>query len=427
MLRFFELKKNQTTVSREIVAGLTTFFTMAYIVIVAPAMLHHAGMNENSVFVATCLVAALGSIVSGLLANYPIAFAPGLGLLSYLSYVVEGQLGYSWQAGMAAVLIAGVIFLFISITRIREFILAAIPRSLGYATAAGIGFFIGFIALKNVGLVVSDPVTLVTLGNLHTAFVLLFIVGFFIIAILSHRGVVGAMIIGMAIVSFLGWLLGLVHIAGVVALPDDVGHTVLALNFSELHTVNAIPIIFTLVLIALFDSTGSLLGLTLHLPAASAKEKNARINRALVAESIATIGAGLLGTSTTAPFIESAAGIKAGGRTGLTAIVVALCFLLVIFFAPLAMSIPEYATASALFYVACIMIKPIAAIEWDDTLESIPAAITLLSIPLTFSIVDGVGLGILCYIILKLCIGRIRDVHPMLGILAAAFLIYFCL
>jgi AGZA family xanthine/uracil permease-like MFS transporter len=423
----FKLQENGSTVSREILAGLTTFFTMCYIIIVAPSILSHAGMQFESVMVATCLVVAAGSILCGLLANYPVALAPGLGLLSYFAFVVVGQLGYSWQAGLGTVLLAGLIFFIITITRVRELIIKAIPKSLGYATAAGIGLFIGFIALKNVGLVVANAHTLVALGNVHSPQILLCILGFFIIAVLTRLDVPGAMIIGMFLVSIVGWLTGEAKWQGLFAMPDFTGQTLMALDMHHVLSMAGIPVIFTFLLVALFDSTGSLIALSLHLPQADEKLKAKKINRALVSESLSTMLGSVLGVTTTAPFIENAAGIKAGGRTGLTAIVVAICFLLAVFLGPLATSIPEFATSSALFFVACIMIRPASYIDWDDLTETIPATITLMTIPLTFSIVDGVGLGVLAYSILKLSAGKWREVHPMLAILAILFIAYFSL
>lgn len=415
-----------TSVKQEVLAGLTTFFTMAYIIIVAPNMYAASGMDFASSFIAVCLVASFATIWVGLWANLPIGLAPGLGLLSYFCFVVIGQLGYPWQVALGAVFVAGCIFFIITVTRIRQYIITAIPKSLGLAIAGGIGFFIGFIALKNAGVIVKDPATLVTMGHLTHLSVVLFFLGFLLIAVLDSYQIKGAMLMSILLISLLGDLLGLNHFQGVFALPH------FNLNWGELSvkpllTWQAFPVLFTFVVIALFDSTGSLLGLTKLLAFKKDELEVRAINRALFAESFATIGASLIGTSTLSPYIESASGIKAGGKTGLTAVVISLCFLLMLFFAPLASGIPPFATAGALFYVACLMIKPFANVAWDEPTELIPAVMTLLIIPLSFSIADGVGIGVISYVILKIAHRKFKEIHPMMWALMLVFLIYFIL
>ncbi len=419
---FFKLAERQTTVRQEIIAGLTTFFTLAYIVIVAPNILASAGMSVHAAFVSTCVIAAIGSLLSGFIGNYPIALAPGLGLLSYFSFVVVGQLHYSWQQALGMVFISGVLFFLVTITRIRQVIIHAIPHSLGCCIASGIGVFIGLIALKSVGLVIADSNTLVAMGSVTKPGVLLFFVGFCIIAILDGREIPGAMIIGILLTSLLGFVFKVSPFQGVVAMPDHVTEGFFALQLSSLLHMAVIPVIFTFFIVALFDSTGTLIGLTRQFPKDQVSQG---VQRTLLAESIAVIAAACIGTSTVAAMVENAAGIRAGGKTGLTAVVAGIGFLLLLFFAPIAVSIPSYATAAVLFYVACMMIKPVADIDWHKPTEFIPAVITLLMIPLTYSISNGIGLGVICYLILNVAAGKWKTIHPALWCLGLVFLIYF--
>lgn len=412
-------------ISTEIVAGISTFVTMAYIVIIAPQILHASGMNEGAAFVATALVTAFGCILLGLVSNMPIALAPGLGLLSYFGYVVTAQLGYTWQAGIAAVAIAGVVFFFLTITPIRRWILMSIPDSLGKSIAGGIGFFIGFIALKNVGVIIHNADTLVALGNLVNVKTGLFFLGFIIIAILEGRKVPGSILIGMIVVSVIGWVFKVVPFHGVFSLPPSIAPSFWQANFHAILNVHAIPVVFTFLIVALFDSTGTIIGLSHHMDVKRDKALYKKMNKALLAESCATLVASTVGVTTTSPFVESAAGIRAGGKTGITAITVGVLFLCLLFFAPVATSIPAYATSAALFYVACLMVKPFASVDWEHSNEYIPATITLLAIPLTFSIADGVGLGLLCYLVLTVAAGKWKQIHPMIWGLSALFVVYF--
>ncbi len=421
------LNLTKPLLKKEILAGLTTFFTMAYIVVVAPSMYAKAGLPFDTAFVAVCLITVFATLLVGLFADLPIAFAPGLGLMSYACFVVVGQLHFTWVQMLSAVLISGLLFMLITITRLRQFILEAIPKSLGLAIAAGVGFFIGFIALKNVGVIVPSSATLVTLGHLSHPSVILFFLGFILIAVLEGRKIPGSILIGILVVTFLGSILGLNHFSGVFAWPHLDVHSLGHFDFSALETVSGIPVLFTFIVIALFDSTGSLLGLTKLMNFKSQKEENRHINRALLAESFATLGASMIGTTTISPFIESAAGIEAGGRTKLAACMIAGCFLLLLFFAPIASSIPPFATASALFYVSCLMIKPFAGVDWENMSELIPAVMTLFIIPLSFSIADGVGIGIICYVALKCANREWRAIKPMLWVLAFIFIVYFAI
>lgn len=423
LAKIFKFQENETTLSRELLGGVTTFVTMAYIVIVAPQMLSQANMGISEVFVVVALISAFACILSGLLSNLPFAMAPGLGLLSFFSYVVVQKLGFSYSAGLAAVFISGLLFFLITVTRIRQLILEGIPHSLGCAIAAGIGFFIGLIALRNVHLIVSSKATLVTLGVVDSPACLLFFVGFLLIAILDRKNIPGSILIGMVVVSAIGMVSGVSPFKGVVALPDT-NHIIFAhFDFHAITQKAAWPVIFTFLIVALFDSTGTMLGLSHQMGVD--KPPIQRINRALLAESVSTTIGAVAGSSTITAYVESASGIRSGGRTGLTAVVVGCLFLLALFFSPLASSVPAYATASGLFYVSCMMIKPFAKVQWEDPPEFIPAVITLLMIPLTFSIADGVGFGVICYCILKTAAGKIKEIKPILWALMLLFIVYF--
>lgn len=421
------LRMHHTSINQEVLAGLTTFFTMAYIVVVAPNMYAASGIDFSSSFVGVCIIASMATLWAGLWSNLPIGFAPGLGLLSYFCFVVIGQLGYTWPEALGAVFLAGLIFLLITVTRLRQYIITAIPKSMGLAIAAGIGFFIGFIALKNVGVIVGNHATLVTLGGLAHPQIILFFLGFLLIAVLDGYHVKGAMLISILCVSGLGSLLGTNHFYGVFAIPHFSIAAWGAFTIKPLLNWQTFPVLFTFVVIALFDSTGSLLGLTKLLDFKKTETEARAINKALFAESFATLGASVAGVSTISPYIESAAGIKAGGKTGLTAVVIAVCFVFTLFLAPLAQSIPPFATAGALFYVACLMIKPFANVAWDEPTELIPAVMILLIIPLSFSIADGVGIGVISYVILKVAHRKFKEIHPMMWLLTLVFLIYFAL
>jgi AGZA family xanthine/uracil permease-like MFS transporter len=425
----FNFEMNQTSGPRELMAGLTTFVTMAYIVIIEPQMLQQAGMNLQGSFLVVALVTAFSSILCGLISNLPFAMAPGLGLLSFFSYVVVQKMGLSYQVGLAAVFISGLLFFLISLTKVRQMILEAIPHSLGCAIAAGIGFFIGLIALRNTHLIISSPVTLVQLGMIDTPSILLFFLGFLVIAILDRKNIPGAILIGMFLVTVLGLLFHVSHFHGIFSSPlansSDFHVGEFNFHFLFLNIKQAWPLVFTFLIVALFDSTGTMLGLSHQM--GQEKLPMGKINRALLAESIATSASSLVGGTTIAAFVESAAGVRVGGRTGLTAVTVGILFLMTLFFYPLAESVPDYATACGLFYVSCMMIKPFAKVDWDESSEFIPAVITLLMIPLTFSIADGVGLGLICYVILKVAAGKLREIRLTLWALTLIFVIYFIL
>lgn len=425
--RYFRISEHGSTVRTEIVAGLTTFLTMAYIIVVNPAILADAGMDRDSVFMATCLAAAAGSAIMGLYANYPVALAPGMGLNAYFTYAVVMGMGHSWQVALGAVFISGVIFLILSVLPIRELIINAIPRSLKMAISAGIGFFLGLIALKNAGVVVDHPATLLTLGNLHAPGTLLAVLGFVALVALDRYRVPGAIILAVLAATFLGVALGVSEFQGVASAPPSIAPTFLAMDLAGAFEIGLVAIVFAFLFVDLFDNSGTLIAVAHRAGLLDEQGRLPRIGRALVADSSAAMIGAALGTSTTTSYIESAAGVQAGGRTGLTAVTVAVLFALAVFLAPLARTVPEYATAPALFFVACLMARGLAEIAWDDVTEATPAVLTALTMPFTFGIANGIAFGFICYVAVKLLAGRPRDVHPIIAVLAVLFVLKFWL
>jgi len=427
--RLFRLDDHATTVRTELFAGLTTFMTMAYIVFVNPDILAAAGMDRGAVFVATCLAAAFGSLVMGLYANYPIALAPGMGLNAFFAFVVVKGMGVSWQIALAAVLVSGILFLILSVLPVRAWIINSIPRSQKLAIAAGIGLFLGFIGLKSAAVVVANPATFVSLGKLTTLPVLLAALGFVGMIALDHRRLPGAILIGILAISVAGMALGISPPpSDIVGMPPSLAPTVFALDlagFFDLSISVMLVLLFSFLLVDLFDSAGTLIGLAHQADLLDSEGRLSRLGEALIADSSATVFGALLGTSTTTSYIESASGIRAGGRTGLTAVVVAALFLLALFFAPLATAIPSYATAPAIVFVACIMTSALAGIDWDDITEYAPAVVTTLAMPLTFSIATGIGLGFIAYVAVKLLCGRLAEISGAMWLVAAVFLLYF--
>ncbi len=419
--QFFRLEENGTTVRTELLAGLTTFLTMAYIIFVNPSILGDAGMPKDSVFVATCVAAAVGTLIMGLYANYPIGLAPGMGLNAYFAYAVVKGMGFPWQAALGAVLISGCLFLVVSVLRIREVIIKSIPSSLRTAIPAGIGLFLAIISLKSAGIVAANPATFVTLGDLHQPAPVMAIIGFLVIVALDRLKVRGALLIGILLVTVLSFLFGGNHFSGIFAAPPSIAPTFLQLDIKGAISMGLLNVVLVFFLVELFDATGTLMGVATR--AGLMKEgKMARLNKALMADSTAIVAGSLLGTSSTTAYIESAAGVQAGGRTGLTAVAIAVLFLLCLFIAPLAGVVPAYATAPALFFVACLMLRELVHINWDDTTECVPAVITALVMPFTYSIANGLALGFISYAGLKLLTGRVKDVSVVIWIIAAIFL-----
>jgi AGZA family xanthine/uracil permease-like MFS transporter len=423
--RTFQLSAHGTTVKTELLAGLTTFLTMAYIIFVNPDILAAAGMPKDAVFVATCLAAALGSAIMGLYANYPIALAPGMGLNAYFAFAVVQGMGFTWQQALGAVFISGLLFIVISLFKLREAIVNAIPRSLKFAISAGIGLFLAIIGLKNAGLIAAHPATFVTLGDLHQPGPVLAVIGFFIIVALEQRKVPGAIIIGILAVTVAAVLMGLTPFGGIVAAPPSLAPTFLQMDLAGALNMGLLTVILTFFLVELFDASGTLIGVAHRAGLLDKDGKLPRLKRALLADSTAIAAGAALGTSSTTAYIESAAGTTVGGRTGLTAVTVAVLFLAAIVFAPLAGTVPAFATAPALCYVAVLMLKGLAEIAWDDLTEAAPAVVTAITMPFTFSIAHGIAFGFISYAAIKILAGRVKELPPMVAVIAVVFVLKF--
>lgn len=423
--RLFGLSAHGTNVRTEVMAGATTFLTMAYIIFVNPEILAAAGMPKDAVFVATCLAAALGSAIMGLYANYPIALAPAMGLNAYFAFTVVGSLGFTWKTALGAVFLSGLLFIFVSLFRLREAVVNAIPRSLKFSISAGIGLFLAIIGLKNAGLIAAHPATLLTLGDLHQPGTLLAIAGFMLIVALEQRRTPGAIIIGVLAVTVASMLLGLTPYNGLVAAPPSIAPTFLQMDIAGALHAGLLTVVMTFFLVELFDASGTLVGVCHRAGLLDADGRLPRLKRALLADSTAITAGALLGTSSTTAYIESAAGTAVGGRTGLTAVVVALLFLAALVFAPLAGVVPAYATAPALCYVAVLMIRGLAEIDWNDLTEAAPAVVTAITMPFTFSIAHGIAFGFVSYAAIKLLAGRRRDLSPMVAAIAVVFVLKF--
>jgi adenine/guanine/hypoxanthine permease len=425
--RVFGLSQAGTDLRTELVAGMTTFLTMVYIVFVNPQILGNAGMDKGAVFTATCIAAAVSTLVMALYANYPIALAPGMGLNAFFAFTVVLTMKYSWQQALAAVFCSGVIFFLISIFRIREYIINSIPRNLKLAISAGVGLFLGIIALEEAKIVVASPATLVTLGDLRNPAAALCLLGLVLITALNYRRVVGGTLLGIFAVTAVGVPLGLATYSGVVSAPPSLRPTLLQLDFSRLGEISFAIVVFSFLFVDVFDNAGTLIGVTHRAGLTDADGNLPRMKQALLADSFAAMFGSLIGTSTTTSYIESAAGVAAGGRTGLTALFVAVFFLAALFFAPLAGMVPAYASSAALLYVACVMARGLAEIDWDDITEAAPAVIAAVTMPLTYSIATGIGLGFITYALVKLIAGKFGDAKPAVLVLALVFAVKFAI
>ncbi|OTG99621.1 NCS2 family permease [Acinetobacter sp. ANC 4973] len=424
--RLFKLSENKTNFRTEVLAGVTTFLTMCYIIIVNPMILSETGMDHGAVFVATCLAAAIGCLVMGLVANYPIALAPGMGLNAYFTYSVCMGMGVPWQTALAAVFVSGLVFIFISMFKIREAIVNAIPMSLKLAIGGGIGMFLALVALKNAGIIVANPATLVGLGDLKQPSVILALLGFLMVVVMHQFKVRGAIIISILAVTAISTVLGYNQFHGVVGQVPSIAPTFMQMDFEGLFTASLVGVIFVFFLVDLFDSTGTLVGVS-HRAGLLVDGKLPRLKKALFADSTAIVAGAALGTSSTTPYIESSAGVAAGGRTGLTAVVVGIMFLLCLFLAPLAQSVPSFATAPALLFVGVLMIQGIVHIEWDDITEAVPAFLTIVFMPFTYSIADGIAMGFISYALIKLFTGKAKTVPYMVWIVAVLWALKFVL
>ena len=424
--QFFKLKEKGTSSKTEIIAGITTFFTMVYIVFVNPSVLGDAGMDKQVVFVTTCLIAGFGTIAMGLFSNLPIALAPAMGLNAFFAYVVVGKLGYSWQVGMGTIFWGSVGLLLLTIFQIRYWLMASIPLSLRVGIGAGIGFFIALIGFKNMGLVVANPATLVALGDLHSPQVLLGILGFFIIVVLAARNIYSGVLISIAAVTALALYFDeSVMFHGIVSMPPALTQVVGQVDIAGALDTALIGIIFSFLLVNLFDSSGTLLGVTDKAGFSDEKGRFPKMKQALYVDSASAVVGSYIGTSAISTYIESGAGVSVGGRTGMTAVVVGLLFLLTIFFSPLAGMVPAYATAGALVYVGILMASSLIKVQWDDLTEATPAFITAAMMPFTYSITEGIAFGFISYCVIKVGTGRWREVNAPVWVVSLLFLIKF--
>lgn len=442
--KFFKLKENGTNVRTEVVAGVTTFMTMAYILAVNPSILSASGMDAQAVLIATAIASFIGTICMALLANYPFALAPGLGLNAYFAYTVCGSMGYSWQIALFAVFVEGLIFIVLSLTNVREAIFNAIPLQLKKGVSAGIGLFIAFIGLQNAGIVVNNDSTLVSIvdftADFHTSGIsaLLAVIGIFIIAVLYVKKVKGAILIGI----FATWILGIIcQLTGLYVVTPDAGYYSLIpawssfnlgaissvfgqcfkADFSSLRAFDFVAIVCAFLFVDIFDTLGTLIGCATKADMLDKEGKLPRIKEALLADAIATTAGAVLGTSTTTTFVESSAGVAEGGRTGLSSVVTGLLFLLAVFLSPIFITIPSFATAPALLFVGFLMISAVTAIDFNDFTEAVPAYLALIAMPLTYSISEGIAAGVISYVVINLISGKAKKITPLMYVLAVLF------
>ena len=427
MSDFFKLQEHGTSVGREIMAGATTFAAMAYILVVNPQIMAIAGIDQGASFVATCLAAALSCLLMGLYANWPVGLAPGMGLNALFAYTIVGDMGYPWQTALGAVFIAGVLFVIISTTRIRAWIIMSIPDDLKIGMTAGVGLFIGIIGLQNGGIIADHPATLVTMGDFSQIPTALAALSFLLVAILSARLAAGGLILGILVVTVLGILLGEVSYQGIVSAPPSIEPLVGQIDIMAALNVSLVSVIFSILIVNLFDTTGTLVGVASNAGLVDEEGNYKNFSKALKADSTSSVLGALLGNSPVTSYVESAAGVAAGGRTGLTACAVGVFFLLAIFFAPLAMMIPSFAVSGALIYVALLMCSGLGRLSWDNPVVLIPALLIMIMIPLTFSIADGIGIGFISYVALSLLVSEERKVSWGALVIAGLFVIKFAL
>ncbi|MDE9563314.1 NCS2 family permease [Xenorhabdus bovienii] len=421
--RVFKLEEHGTTVRTEMIAGFTTFLTMVYIVFVNPQILAVAGMDIKAVFVTTCLIAAFGSIMMGLIANLPVAVAPAMGLNAFFAFVVVGAMGISWQVAMGAIFWGAVGLLILTIFRVRYWMIANIPLSLRVGITSGIGLFIAMMGLKNAGIIVPNPDTIVSIGNFASHNVLLGTLGFFIIAILAARNFHAAVLVSIVVTTVIGLMMGYVEYHGIFDLPPSVMSVVGNVDVKGALDIGLSGVIFSFMLVNLFDSSGTLIGVTDKAGIADSSGKFPRMKQALYVDSISSVAGSYVGTSSVTAYIESSSGVSVGGRTGLTAIVVGMLFLLVMFASPLASMVPAYATAGALVYVGVLMTSSLTRVKWNDLTESVPAFITAVMMPFSFSITEGIALGFIAYCAMKLGTGKWREISPCVIVVTLLFVL----
>lgn len=424
--KLFALKEKGSNAKTEVIAGITTFFTMVYIVFVNPSILGIAGMDTQVVFVTTCLIAAFGTIAMGLFSNLPIALAPAMGLNAFFAFVVVQKLGYSWQVGMGAIFLGSIGLFLLTLLKIRYWFMASIPHGLRVGIGAGIGLFIALIGFKNMGIVVPNADTLVALGDLHDPKVLLGVLGFFVIVILSAKGIHSGVLISIALITGFALIFDpTVAFHGIVSMPPSLDSVVGQVDVAGAFDLGLLGIIFSFLLVNLFDSSGTLIAVTTKAGFADKQGRFPRMKQALFVDSTAAMVGSLMGTSAVSTYIESGSGVSVGGRTGLTAVVVGMLFLLTIFFSPLASVVPAYATAGALVFVGILMASSLIEVKWDDLTEATPAFITTAMMPFTYSITEGIAFGFISYCVMKACTGRFKEINPSVAVVSILFLIKF--
>ena len=423
--KLFKIESHNTSPKQELIAGLTTFVTMAYIILVNPQIMSAAGMDPGASFVGTCIAAALACFAMGLYANWPVGLAPGMGLNAFFTFTVVIELGYSWEIALGAVFLAGVLFVIMSITPLRRWMLDSIPMNLRVAMGSGVGLFVGFIGLKSGGLIVANDANFLSLGDFSKAEPVLAAFGFLLIAVLSIKKIPGAIILGVIAVTLTSLIMGLIQFQGVVALPPDLSPTFLKLDILGALDLAMVSIIISFLFVNLFDTAGTLLGVANRANLVDQHGNIKNLDRALKADSTSSVVGALFGCAPVTSYVESSAGVEAGGRTGLTAVVVGLLFLLAIFFSPLAAIVPAYATAGALIYVAILMLGGLEKLDWNNTTELIPSLIMVVMIPLTFSIANGIALGFISYVVIKAFVGEIKTISSGAWFLFAIFVAKF--
>jgi AGZA family xanthine/uracil permease-like MFS transporter len=422
---FFHLKSNGTSVKQELLAGFTTFITMAYIIFVNPQMMSASGMDYGASFVGTCLAAALACIVMGLYSNWPVALAPGMGLNAFFTYTVVGEMGYSWEVALGAVFLAGILFVIMSVTPLRKWMLESIPLNLRIAMGSGVGLFIGFIGLKSGGIIIANEATFVSLGNFLQIETFLSAAGFLLIAVLASRNITGAILIGVLTVTCLGLILNNIQFQGLVSYPPSIAPIFLKLDILGALDVAMVSVIISFLFVNLFDTAGTLLGVANRAKLTNETGVIKNFDKALKADSGSSVAGSFFGCSPVTSYVESSAGVEAGGRTGLTAVFVGALFLVAIFFSPLAAIVPPYATAGALIYVAILMLSGMEKLDWSDFTELLPALIMIIMIPLTFSIANGIALGFISYVVMKIFTGNIKNISSGAWFLALIFMAKF--
>ena len=424
--KLFGFDSTKTTIRTEIVAGITTFLTMSYILAVNPTMFGELdGMPVGSVFTSTALAAIVGCLAMAFVGKLPFGLAPGMGLNAFFVYSVCMGMGYSWQFALTAVLIEGLIFIVLTLTNLREAIVNAIPMSLRNAIGAGIGLFIAFIGLKSAGVVVDDGATLVALGDVTSGSALLAFVGLVITGFMYSRNVPGAILLGIIITMVIGIPLGVTEFKGIVSAPESIAPIFCQFEFDQIFSVDMLVVVFTFFFIDMFDTVGTLVGVCTKAKMIDENGNIYRVKQAFMADSIATTVGALLGTSTTTTYVESAAGVAQGGRSGLTALVVGGCFAVAMFFSPLFLSIPSAATAPALVIVGLLMAEQIKNVDFDDLSESIPAFVCMIMMPLTYSISNGILIGMITYVLMNMICGKFKKLSPAMYILAVMFILKY--